>query len=66
MTGEMPGQTDLHLVQPGRCLAPDREHLVDAQQIQHPGYGSSSVTLPARVLAFMAVITSVLIDAESA
>lgn len=29
-------------------------------------YGSSSVTLAARVLAFMAVITSVLIDAESA
>ena len=28
--------------------------------------GSSSVTLPARVLAFMATITSVLIDAESA
>ena len=30
------------------------------------GCGSSSVTLPARVLAFMAAITSVLIDAESA
>jgi hypothetical protein len=30
------------------------------------GCGSSSVTLPARVLTFMAAITSVLIDAESA
>jgi hypothetical protein len=50
-----------------RCPVPDREHLVDVQQIQHPGYrrcGSSSVTLPARVLTFMAAIISVLIDAE--
>ena len=30
------------------------------------GCGSSSVTLPARALAFMAAIISVLIDAESA
>jgi hypothetical protein len=30
------------------------------------GCGSSSVTLPARVLTFMAAITSVLIEAESA